>query len=832
MPSRRLVWNRGLMGASAFSGHFGLQSPAPLPGGDEDYPNQPEGFNAITESGGNTLPLNTLPIGAGHENQILGRWWRSNDAETTANFSVATVGDAPFSPTSVFDMLFPNGMVDSIAPGDFLGWETPGGGYWPEIYGSVWIRTVGPNYENQATGTKIWYIPYGNIARSNHSFLMIAGNGSNQAIESSFPMQWYCTEMNADGSDPGFALGNEQNVDPTEYFTAGVWHQVEWYMKRNTIIKSVSGVPIADGILRVWIDGHLIIQRTNMKYCSYDNPRGFYQFRADMVWGGNTDDVRTRDDHIQFDHIYVSGKDRNNEGFTYPNKPSGMTSLVEHSFDVEPGSTGAGIIVGTWWKDDPSNRLSISDNPIFGKDADILFPAGMPDSEGPAQFGTSWPQQSELYVSYIMKIGGSDFEQQFTGTKILGYLQYGNHERNNHFFFVMVPGGGELGAPGTGDGTITAGPFTLTADFTVEFGGPDLSPNENTVPKLITCGEEHHVEVYFKLNDVGVANGIFRVWIDNVRIHNWTNVTMIGGGTAPGDIEGFYSMNFDPVWGGNASETRGRNDHLYIRHIYVAGILMNQHPNEPAGYTPITEILFSGIPDVSGESGTANVPLGEWWAFGPGTITLVDDNLAPISGTKCLQLEYPTGTLVGEGTGKWGGWDEADSEYSEFYEAGWFKMPGTDFESPGTPGWKALGFWGVGRRGVGVPNHMYQVCLGNGSSTALLTEFECVMKGQNHSPWSRDQNVDTSYRIPVGEWVRYELRCVLNDVGVSNGILEMWFDGVKVMNHTDIPFRTPGDEHGFYARHWDPTWGGTGGAAKSRDDFLLVDHVYISGVPL
>ena len=71
----------------------------------------------------------------------------------------------------------------------------------------------------------------------------------------------------------------------------------------------------------------------------------------------------------------------------------------------------------------------------------------------------------------------------------------------------------------------------------------------------------------------------------------------------------------------------------------------------------------------------------------------------------------------------------------------------------------------------------------------------------------------------------------LNDIGASNGVMDWWLDGVQIGHYTDVVFRTAQYPSGFWGRQYDPVWGGGGGAAKTRTDYLWIDHTYLSGVP-
>ena len=63
-----------------------------------------------------------------------------------------------------------------------------------------------------------------------------------------------------------------------------------------------------------------------------------------------------------------------------------------------------------------------------------------------------------------------------------------------------------------------------------------------------------------------------------------------------------------------------------------------------------------------------------------------------------------------------------------------------------------------------------------------------------------------------------------------DGIKRVWIDGVLVTEYTNVKFLDSRYNfiRGFYEAQWTPVWGGTGGT-KTRDDFMLLDHLYVSG---
>jgi hypothetical protein len=58
----------------------------------------------------------------------------------------------------------------------------------------------------------------------------------------------------------------------------------------------------------------------------------------------------------------------------------------------------------------------------------------------------------------------------------------------------------------------------------------------------------------------------------------------------------------------------------------------------------------------------------------------------------------------------------------------------------------------------------------------------------------------------------------------------MWIDGTMVMDYSDVTYITRTTPRGFTMFKWNPTWGGSGGT-RTRDDYILIDHLYLSGLP-
>ena len=92
----------------------------------------------------------------------------------------------------------------------------------------------------------------------------------------------------------------------------GTWHKIEHYVKFSTTSTS------QDGILKLWIDGGLTHNYTNVNFPQAGN---FTEFQFAPNWGG-TGDVKTENDYFRFDHIHISTATDTQADVAPPTPPS------------------------------------------------------------------------------------------------------------------------------------------------------------------------------------------------------------------------------------------------------------------------------------------------------------------------------------------------------------------------------------------------------------------------------------------------------------------------------------------------------------------------------
>jgi hypothetical protein len=254
--------------------------------------------------------------------------------------------------------------------------------------------------------------------------------------------------------------------------------------------------------------------------------------------------------------------------------------------------------------------------------------------------------------------------------------------------------------------------------------------------------------------------------------------------------------------------------------------------NQPSGFSRIAEWAASSMMPLSTYATSGyGVLSGKWarWYKSSGTSGKSDAS-APKTSSGTLQFTWPAGLSPGTAAGGVTGWATTDgTEYSKIYESGWVKIPSSSFEVHGPSlGLKMFGFWAVGnKQNSGGAN---QLIGWTQATTNPATKLRFVLMQQNFITRNLWPNVNTGYLFIPGTWHRYEILMEINSIGSANGKFQMWWNGTKTHNYTNVTYRTSTYPAKFFARKWIPIWGGAGGPNKSRTDNLLVDHIYISGV--
>ena len=264
---------------------------------------------------------------------------------------------------------------------------------------------------------------------------------------------------------------------------------------------------------------------------------------------------------------------RGEQSASYPNEPAGLVQLGEHSFpagyfgdDAHFGAAASYTATGaSWHMRDLSKALhvetDIADAPMSPPGTmGMAYPEGMLSSGEPASFSLFIPEQRELYVSYHFMMPSNPvsgmWELEPAGVKVLGYISYGDNDQQNQGFPLFKPGG------------LQAGPLSARSDYV---GKADACEDYVDEPNRykITLDEWHQFEFYGKLNDMGEANGVLRIWLDGELYSECTQMTYV----TESYPHGFWQIHFQPVWGGwHEGLRKTQDDYAYLDHIYISGI--------------------------------------------------------------------------------------------------------------------------------------------------------------------------------------------------------------------------------------------------------------------
>ena len=217
-------------------------------------------------------------------------------------------------------------------------------------------------------------------------------------------------------------------------------------------------------------------------------------------------------------------------------------------------------------------------------------------------------------------------------------------------------------------------------------------------------------------------------------------------------------------------------------------------------------------------------------------MTNVMDAAAPQSPPNVFQGKWPNGLPSGYTSIKFEGWDDASggsnygTEMSQVYLSMWIKLVGTDYENE--PRGTKLGFFSYGESKAGAGNQGILFLKGTGAqTTASAWSLQFSQQDSASGGVDRDQNVDTRQLMTSGEWHHWEIVLALNDPGTANGVFRWWIDGTMILDYANVVYRDAQRPLGFYCWKFWPYWGGFNPTdSKTRDDFVQIDHVYLSGI--
>ena len=243
--------------------------PAPGPGppsAGPGWPNEPPGLRLVADWG-----LDSAPPASGDVPIPGSGGWRvvANRAVNSSRGWVQLAADpgGPASAPSVYDFVYPEGMVEGDAPATVYHNNLAA----RAMYVAFWWKTSAP-FDRGPNGNKIAFMFNGGGDGGGQTYMALHPDGRLHVLpESPGDFRWR-------EPLPGAAV-----VSP------GDWHLVEWF------------ADLSDGTLKWWFDGAL-----HGSHRDFTNTHDFDMFQFSPTWGGNTGARKRHTDHYWFDHVRLS----------------------------------------------------------------------------------------------------------------------------------------------------------------------------------------------------------------------------------------------------------------------------------------------------------------------------------------------------------------------------------------------------------------------------------------------------------------------------------------------------------------------------------------------
>ncbi|HWC74519.1 MAG TPA: fibronectin type III domain-containing protein [Gemmatimonadales bacterium] len=242
--------------------------PAPPPSGG--WPNEPAGLTVRTD----WALDQPIPQGYPLDEPIPGApagWNIVYEVQPGGRQGSAVLGSdagAPLSPSSVYDFVYPQGMVEGNAPATIYYNMNAG-----EVFAGFWWKPSSP-FDYGPNGNKIAFLFNGGGATGGQQFLILSPDGRLHVLP----------------EYPGDFHWRDPNVNAT-VVTLGTWHRIEWYCQ------------LSSGTLKWWLDGVLQGSYTDVR-----NAYNFNMFQFSPTWGGNSGATKRETDHYWYDHVHISSR--------------------------------------------------------------------------------------------------------------------------------------------------------------------------------------------------------------------------------------------------------------------------------------------------------------------------------------------------------------------------------------------------------------------------------------------------------------------------------------------------------------------------------------------
>jgi uncharacterized protein YjdB len=267
--------SEGVSGSAALI----IAPPPPPPSGSSTCPNEPAGLTMVSDQPWNAVPPNLNAVDAAG-------WGVDRNPE---NLTIVSDPTAPRSASNVVHGIFPAGGAGGTAP---FRVERP---FATQSYGTifecVWLMHS-PNFtDNGNIGTKVSFY---RGSGQNHYWGFESASGKDQF--------YFLVELQGGGGDRTIRTSVTQGPG-TAVFQAlptGVWRRYEVLVSANT-------PGTANGILKVWADGVLIINLSDVAWWGAGQTPSWTGIAWEPVYGGGLNPIPVTMFQA-FDHWYVSGK--------------------------------------------------------------------------------------------------------------------------------------------------------------------------------------------------------------------------------------------------------------------------------------------------------------------------------------------------------------------------------------------------------------------------------------------------------------------------------------------------------------------------------------------
>jgi hypothetical protein len=264
------------------------------------------------------------------------------------------------------------------------------------------------------------------------------------------------------------------------------------------------------------------------------------------------------------------------------------------------------------------------------------------------------------------------------------------------------------------------------------------------------------------------------------------------------------------------------------------------HTNQPAGFTPVFERLFTTLPGTAGGDLVGRSSID----YGANQLAIITDGTGP-KGSSSLQITWPSGLTGGESPSHWDFWSAAGPNsytprYNEVYIEAYLKCPGADFlnNQVGTKLWY-MSYGGDGSYNL---NDSFMLLGKYATPSAPMSSMSMDMHTaevddrETSDPTQgaaqpRGENMGGGKQFTCGgHWNHIEMYMNVGTPNNHNGVLRVWIDGIQVTEYTNLKYLDTDFNYtrSFYHGEWTPVWGGSG-PARTRSDVMYLNYFYVSG---